>query len=120
MRAYFLRRLLLLVPTLIGITLIVFFVTRIVPGGPLEQVLMRAQSMGGRAAGHGGQGTSLSAEQIAQMSHYYGFDRPWPVAYVQWLGKVCTGDLGTSYRYNEAVWDLIWERFPISLFYGGA
>jgi microcin C transport system permease protein len=120
MRAYFLRRLLLLPPTLIGITLIVFFITRIVPGGPLEQALMRAQmSLGGRLGRAGAQGTALSTEQVAQMKAYYGFDKPWPVAYAQWLGKVATGDLGTSYRYNEPVWDLISERFPISLFYGG-
>ncbi|MGH7995658.1 MAG: ABC transporter permease [Opitutaceae bacterium] len=121
MRAYFLRRLLLIPPTLVGITLIVFFITRIVPGGPLEQALMRAQmSLGGAASARAGaQGTALSSDQIEQLKHYYGFDRPWPVAYVQWLGKVATGNLGTSYRYNEPVWDLIAERFPISLFYGG-
>lgn len=120
MRAYFLRRLLLLPPTLVGITLIVFFITRIVPGGPLEQALMRAQTaMGGRLGRAGAQGTALSNDQIQQLNHYYGFDKPWPVAYALWLGKVATGDLGTSYRYDEPVWNLIAERFPISLFYGG-
>ncbi|HTJ78952.1 MAG TPA: ABC transporter permease subunit [Rariglobus sp.] len=120
MRAYFLRRLLLIPPTLIGITLIVFFITRLAPGGPLEQALMQAQQVSlnhgsGRAAG---QGTALSTDQIDQLKHYYGFDRPWHVAYVQWLGKVAQGDLGMSFRYNEPVWDLICERFPISIFYG--
>jgi microcin C transport system permease protein len=119
MRAYFLRRLLLLPPTLVGITLIVFFITRIVPGGPLEQALMRAQTMsGGRHASLGGQGTALSDDQLEQLKQYYGFDKPWYVGYVTWLGKVFTGDLGTSYRYNEPVWDLMKERFPISLYYG--
>ena len=119
MRAYFLRRLLLLPPTLVGITLIVFFITRIVPGGPLEQTLMQVQMMsGGRHANVGGQGTALSADQIEQLKRYYGFDKPWYDGYVLWLGKVLTGDLGTSYRYNEPVWDLMKERFPISLFYG--
>jgi microcin C transport system permease protein len=119
MRAYFLRRLLLLPPTLVGITLIVFFITRIVPGGPLEQALMRAQMMGsGHHANLGGQGTALSDDQLDQLKQYYGFDKPWYVGYVAWLGKVCAGDLGTSYRYNEPVWDLMKERFPISLFYG--
>lgn len=117
MRAYFVRRLLLVPPTVIGITLIVFFITRIVPGGPLEQALMRAQlALGGHIGAHG---TSLSADQIAQMRHYYGFDKPWPVAYVLWLGKVLTGDLGTSYLYDQPVWTMIADRFPISLFYGG-
>jgi len=120
MRAYFLRRLLLIPPTLLGLTLIVFFITRLAPGGPLEQALMRAQQTSlehgaGRASG---QGTALSTEQIDQLKHYYGFDKPWYVAYAQWLGKVAQGDLGTSFRYNEPVWDLIRERFPISIFYG--
>jgi microcin C transport system permease protein len=119
MRAYFLRRLLLLPPTLVGITLIVFFITRIVPGGPLEQTLMEARTLGsGRHMSLGGQGTALSADQLDQLKQYYGFDKPWYVGYVSWLGKVLTGDLGTSYRYNEPVWDLMKERFPISLFYG--
>lgn len=119
MRAYFLRRLLLLPPTLIGITLIVFFITRIVPGGPLEQAIMEAQMMQGRHSLHqSGQASALSAEQMQQLSAYYGFDKPWYEGYVLWLGKVFTGDLGTSYRYNEPVWSLMLERFPISLFYG--
>ncbi|MFA6289639.1 MAG: ABC transporter permease subunit [Opitutaceae bacterium] len=120
MRAYFLRRLLLIPPTLLGLTLIVFFITRLAPGGPLEQALMQAQQSSlehgaGRASG---QGTALSTDQIDQLKHYYGFDKPWYVAYAQWLGKVAQGDLGTSFRYNEPVWDLIRERFPISIFYG--
>ncbi len=120
MRAYFLRRLLLIPPTLLGLTLIVFFITRLAPGGPLEQALMRAQQTSlehgsGRASG---QGTALSTDQIDQLKHYYGFDKSWYVAYAQWLGKVAQGDLGTSFRYNEPVWDLIRERFPISIFYG--
>lgn len=120
MRGYFLRRLLLIPPTLIGITLIVFFITRLVPGGPLEQAIMRAQmvSESGRAGSAPGQGTALSADQLEQLKHYYGFDKPWYEAYALWLGKVCTGNLGTSYRYNEPVWDLMKDRFPISVYYG--
>ncbi len=120
MRAYFLRRFLLIPPTLLGLTLVVFFITRFAPGGPLEQALMRAQqsSLEHSSSRASGQGTALSEDQIAQLKHYYGFDRPWYVAYVQWLGKVAQGDLGTSFRYNEPVWDLIRERFPISAFFG--
>ncbi len=120
MRAYFLRRLLLVPPTLVGITLIVFFITRLAPGGPLEQAIMQAEqasmsSPGGRTSG---QGAALSTEQIDQLKHYYGFDKPWYEAYVLWLGKVVQGNLGTSYLYNEPVWNLIEGCFPISLFYG--
>jgi len=117
MRDYFLRRLILIPPTLLGITLIVFFVTRLAPGGPLEQAIMRARE-GGASSRQPGHGMALSPEQLEQLKHYYGFDKPWYVAYVLWLGKVAQGDLGTSYRYNEPVWDLMRERFPISLLYG--
>ena len=120
MRAYFLRRLLLIPLTLLGITFIVFCITRLAPGGPLEQAIMQAQrvSMSGPSARGAGMGTALSADQLAQLKAYYGFDKPWYEAYALWLGKVCTGDLGTSYRYDEPVWDLMRDRFPISLFYG--
>jgi microcin C transport system permease protein len=65
-----------------------------------------------------GQGMALSEEQLQQLKEYYGLDKPWYESYVLWLGKVATGDLGTSYRYNEPVWDVIRDRFPVSLFYG--
>lgn len=120
MRAYILRRLLLIPPTLIGITLIVFFITRLAPGGPLEQAIMSAQqvNLGGSSQRNVGQGTALSQDQLDQLKAYYGFDKPWPAAYLDWLGKITRGDLGESLRYNVPVWDLIVERLPISIFYG--
>lgn len=119
MRAYFLRRLLLIFPTLFGITLVVFFMTRIVPGGPIEQAIMaRQMASDGRTSHQTVQNSALSADQMEQLKRYYGFDRPWYVAYGLWLKKVAAGDLGTSYRYNEPVWDLMISRFPVSLFYG--
>src|SRR5690606_6494191 len=123
MRDYFLRRLLLIPPTLIGVTIIVFIITRFVPGGPLERAMMEAQQMslgaGGSALNRsGGQDMALSQDQLDRLSEYYGFDKPILVSYVDWLGKVATGDLGSSYRYNEPVWDVIKDRFPVSLYYG--
>lgn len=122
MRDYFIRRLLLVVPTLIGITLLVFLVTRFVPGGPLERAIMEAQAASMAAGGGGvasvGSGMALSEGQLQQLREYYGFDKVWYLSYVDWIGKVLGGDLGTSYRYNEPVWAVISERFPISLFYG--
>ena len=123
MREYFIRRLLLIPPTLIGITMIVFFITRIVPGGPLERAIMEMQMLHADGSSQGGSsdaanGTALSDDQIEQLQAYYGFDKPWYQAYFIWLAKVCKGDLGTSYRYNESVWSIIKDRFPISIFYG--
>jgi len=120
MGGYFLRRLLLLPPTLIGITILVFMITRLVPGGPLERAIMEAQQANVSAgiSSSVGQGMALSEDQLNQLKEYYGFDKPWLVSYGEWLGKIFTGDLGTSYRYNEPVWDVIRSRFPVSLFYG--
>lgn len=121
MRDYFLRRLLLVVPTLLGITIIVFAVTRLVPGGPLERAIMEAQQLdaaSGISQQSAGQGMAISEEQLNKLKEYYGFDKPLLASYFDWLGKVLRGDLGTSYRYNEPVWDVISDRFPISLYYG--
>jgi microcin C transport system permease protein len=119
---YLLRRLLLVIPTFLGITLLVFVVTRFVPGGPVEKMLMAAKmrtTEGGpsRSAAPTGQ-SSLSEEQMAQLNSYYGFDKPIFQSYVQWLGNIITLDLGRSTRYGEPVWDSIKSRFPISAFYG--
>ena len=120
MRDYFIRRALLIIPTLLGITMLVFMVTRFVPGGPLERAIMEAQqaTLSSQTTRSAGQGMALSEEQLQQLKEYYGFDKPWYESYVLWLSKVVQGDLGTSYRYNEPVWDVISQRFPISLFYG--
>jgi len=120
MRDYFLRRLLLIPPTLIGVTIIVFVITRLVPGGPLERAIMETQQMN-LASGtsmQAGQGMALSQAQLERLREYYGFDKPVLVSYVDWMGKVLTGDLGTSYRYSQPVTQVISSRFPVSLYYG--
>lgn len=120
MRDYFIRRFLLIPPTLLGITLIVFLITRVVPGGPLERAIMESQQaeMSSGRAQAGGQNMALSEEQLEQLKEYYGFDKPAIVSYGHWIWKVVQGDLGSSYRYNEPVWDIIRDRFPVSLYYG--
>ena len=123
--SYFIRRFLLIVPTFIGISLLVFTLTRLVPGGPIERMLneaaMAANETGASTlvSGYDGVGGStLSAEQLEELKAYYGFDKPVLISYVEWLGKVLVLDLGTSSRYGEPVWDTIRDRFPISIFYG--
>lgn len=120
MRDYFLRRLLLIPPTLIGVTIIVFAITRLVPGGPLERAIMETQQMSasGGSVSQAGQGMALSQAQLDRLKEYYGFDKPVLVSYFDWMGKVVQGDLGTSYRYNQPVTEVISSRFPISLYYG--
>ena len=123
MMSYLLRRLLLVVPTFIGITLLIFALTRFVPGGPVERMLLSLQMQGASETG----GTSsvtdgnnaLSEDQIAELNAFYGLDKPVFEAYYDWLTKLVVLDLGESTRYYEPVWDMIAERLPVSLFYGG-
>ena len=115
MATYFLRRLLLVVPTFLGITLAVFLVTQFVPGGPVERRILQyrmAAASGGRSA------EALPDEAIQRIREYYGFDRPVHERYLRWLGNVLRFDLGNSYVYQEPVWDVIRSRFPISIFLG--
>ena len=90
MKGYFLRRLLLIPPTLVGITLLVFTITRFVPGGPLDRMLQEASrgaDQGGKrqAAGSQAQG-GLSEEQLEELEEQYGLNKNVLVAYGQWLG----------------------------------
>ncbi|WP_009964626.1 ABC transporter permease [Verrucomicrobium spinosum] len=85
MRDYFIRRLLLIIPTLLGATLAVFFITRIVPGGPLEARMRQAMALASERSMKDA-GGSLSEEQKEQLAAYYGFDKPFFAAYLIWLG----------------------------------
>lgn len=119
MTGYFLRRLLLVVPTFVGITLLVFAITRVVPGGPIERMMTQAAfQQGDQHATKSRSGNTLDEKQLAQLQAYYGFDKPVLVSYAQWLWRVLHLDLGNSTRYHDPVWNLIKERFPISIFYG--
>lgn len=121
MRDYFIRRLLLIPPTLLGVTIIVFAITRLVPGGPLERAIMESQQLNattGVGTRMAGQGMALSDDQLLRLREYYGFDKPILISYFDWVTKVIRGDLGSSYRYNEPVLDVIQDRFPVSLYYG--
>lgn len=119
---YFVRRLLLIIPTFIGITIVVFAVTRFVPGGPVERAisnLILAQTSGG-ARGKASARTAqpLSKDAIDQLVSFYGFDKPWYEAYFIWFTGLLRGDLGMSTKYNKPVLEMIVSKFPISLRFG--
>jgi microcin C transport system permease protein len=122
MKTYFIRRILLILPTFLGLTLLVFAFTRILPGGPVERVMQQMQAMNAEGGGQSSSsiqgGAPLSDDQIFELKKYFGLHEAWPIAYGKWLMKIFQGDLGTSTRYNEPVWSLMKDRFPISLFYG--
>jgi microcin C transport system permease protein len=113
-KAYLVRRLLLMAPTLLGITLVCFLLIQFVPGGPVEQMISQVRN----AASAKGSSAAVSAEEIANIKAYFGFDKPVHERYVLWLGKVARFDLGMSYAYQEPVWDLLLKKLPISLFFG--
>jgi len=84
MTGCFIRRFLLILPTVIGATMAVFFITRITPGGPMERYMQ--QMAMNEKGGSKNAGASLSEEQLAELSAYYGFDKPYLEAYGIWLG----------------------------------
>jgi len=120
MGAYFLRRLLLVIPTFIGITLVVFVITHFVPGGPVERRIMQMQMAVAQEGGVGAgpAGLALPESAIEEIRRYYGFDKPVHIRYAQWLWNVVQLDLGNSYIYQDPVWDVIKSRFPVSIFLG--
>jgi microcin C transport system permease protein len=91
-KSYFFRRLLLIPPTLLGITLLVFTITRFVPGGPMERMLQEAATAAERGGGSGSAATQgvggLSEEQMEELEEQFGLDQPVLRAYGQWLGAL--------------------------------
>ena len=115
MRYYIIKRLLLSIPTLLGITVLTFLITRFVPGGPLEQILSELKfSETEQRISHEG----LVEEDLAYLKELYGLDKNWFVAYWDWLKKIVFFNFGDSYRYNEPVHSLIFERLPVAIYYG--
>ncbi len=118
MIAYFIRRILLIIPTFIGITIMVFAITRFVPGGPVERIIANAKLMQIQTGGQTVGSQPLSEDQINMLKQYYGFDKPLLISYFQWLVKVLKGDLGQSTRYYDSVFSMIKDKVPISLYFG--
>jgi len=87
MRDYFIRRFLLIPPTVLGISFMVFLVTRAAPGGPIEQAMMQMQQMSEEGSSSGQAETGLlDEEQKKDLERYYGLDKPVVQSYLIWLG----------------------------------
>ena len=113
---YIIRRILLSIPTFLGITLITFLIINAAPGGPIEQKLQKIR-MGG---GDGGRSTAISQEILDGLSKQYGFDKPVHERYFIWLKNISKLDFGQSFSYQEPVIDVITQKFPVSLSFGFA
>ncbi len=122
MRSYFFRRILLIVPTLLGITIACFLVMQVVPGGPVEQALQKIRNAARGEAGTGSVSVALQENmtswELENIKKYYGFDKPVLVRYFLWLSRLVRLDLGHSYVYEKPVLDVIVSRIPISLAFG--
>ncbi len=122
MWSYILKRLLLMIPTLLGVLLITFVVVQFVPGGPVEQYLAeaRAGQGGGGDSGafayRGGQG--VDPKRLEEIKALYGFDKPPHERFLQMLGQFARFDLGQSFFQNKDVWALIVEKLPVSISLG--
>src|SRR6266581_1350907 len=99
MREYLLRRLLLLIPTLLGVTLIVFLMMRFIPGDPITNMM----------------GETYSAEDAQKLRHEFGLDQPLVVQYGKWLVLLLRGDWGRSILSNRPVLPDIMYRLPVSV-----
>jgi len=124
MGVYILKRLLLMMPTLVGVMLVTFVVTQFVPGGPVEQLISQLQ---GRA--HAGEASSgvqglyrgdkgLSTEQVEKLNKLYGFDKPAYQRFLIMMGNYLRFDLGDSYFHNKSVMELVISKLPVSISIG--
>ncbi|MBK7960803.1 MAG: ABC transporter permease subunit [Bdellovibrionales bacterium] len=128
MFAYFVRRILFMIPTFFGITLMCFIIINLAPGSPVEQKLQALRFGGGMSgagiggASGGGTGTtrdsSVNQEIIDALNKQYGFDKPVHVRYWIWLKNIFSFNFGESFTYQEPVIDVIVRKFPVSLQFG--
>ena len=124
MLSYIVKRLLLMVPTLLGVLLVTFAVIQFVPGGPVEQMVSQLQGRdsGGEGAAASGAGyrgrQGVDAKRIEEIRTLYGFDKPAPERFMQMLGQFARFDLGSSFFYPKTVWQLVREKLPVSISLG--
>ena len=116
MLGYILKRILLMLPTLLGALTITFVVVQFVPGGPIETIMAEASAGGDGEAYRASR--DVDKKQIEELTKLYGFDKPVHVRYFEMLGNFARFDLGRSYLQNKDVWQLIKEKLPVSISLG--
>ncbi|MDH5764489.1 MAG: microcin C ABC transporter permease YejB [Gammaproteobacteria bacterium] len=124
MASYIVKRLLLMLPTLVGVMLITFIVTQFVPGGPVEQLI--SQLEGSAQAGEASSGTEglyrgargLTEEHVEKLNALYGFDKPAYQRFFIMMWNYFQFDLGDSYFHNKSVMELIVSKLPVSISLG--
>ena len=117
MLGYIIKRILLMVPTLLGALTITFIVVQFVPGGPIETIMAEASAGAGDGDSYRAS-RDVDKKQIEELKKLYGFDKPTHVRYVEMLANFARFDLGRSYLQNKDVWQLIKEKLPVSISLG--
>ena len=118
---YFIRRTLLVIPTFAGITIVCFGLTQFVPGGPVEQAVLRMKGAAGAGEISGGMasGASISHDQRKAIEKRFGFDQPFYKRYIKWLVTDRMGMRMESWRFpNKTAWQAIKDRLGVSLIFG--
>ena len=110
MRSYFLKRLLLIVPTLFGISIVSFVIIHLTPGDPALLKLGDSDATGNQL---------LAAQIISETRELYGLDQPLYIQYGRWLKRMVTLDFGESLRDHRRIIDKLKERIPVSVKLGG-
>jgi len=105
MTTYIFKRILLMIPTMFGITIVAFLIIHLAPGDPAA---MKARAAEGMMEG-------LTEEAIQKTRELYGLDKPLHVQYGLWLKRIATLDFGESLKFKRPVWEVIAERIPVSL-----
>ena len=143
MTSYILRRLLLIIPTLLGIMIINFAIVQLAPGGPIEQIIAEVSgtdagttgrisgggsevsggssqnSAGSTATDNGYRGAQgLDPEFIKELERQFGFDKPLHERFIDMMGNFITFDFGTSFFRDETVIDLVLQKMPVSISLG--
>jgi len=100
MARFILRRLLQMIPLLLGITFISFAIMKLAPGDFLSQMQANPQ---------------VRPETVIRLRHVFGLDRPWYIQYFYWLKNALTGNFGYSFAYKQPVFHLIWQYVGATL-----
>lgn len=115
MGKYFLKRFLLIFPTLLGITFLVFLISNLAPGGPLDREIAKIKGVANMSGASTKQITQEEIDLIRKRLH---LDKPIYVAYFYWLREVAVFNLGESRLHSREVSELILEKMPVSLIFG--
>lgn len=118
MATYILRRILLMIPTLFGITLLSFIIINLAPGSPVDQKLQQLRMGGESSRGGGMTERGVSQEVIDALNRQYGFDKPLHERYFIWVKNLSQLNFGDSFKYEEPVTKVIVSKMPVSLMFG--